>query len=69
MTEREDGDWRRYRCPVCSHSDAVSLAGTEAVLIQCSHCDTPLTVKRRDSDSVDVTVADGGSRKAPEEAS
>lgn len=51
------GDWRSYRCPVCSHTDGVSLAGTEAVLIRCSHCDTPLEVRSRGPDSASVTVA------------
>ena len=51
------GDWRSYRCPVCSHTDGVSLAGTEAVLIRCSHCDTPLEVRSRGSEAVSVTVA------------
>lgn len=34
--------WRLYRCPVCSHTDDVMLAGSDAVLIACSYCDTPL---------------------------
>src|SRR5438477_12526620 len=34
--------WRSYRCPVCSHTDGVLLAGADEVLIRCSHCDTPL---------------------------
>ena len=68
-TERETGgDWRTYRCPVCSHSDGVSLAGTEAVMIRCSHCDTPLEIKRKGTDSVAVTVAGGGSRRTRERA-
>ena len=36
--------WRSYRCPVCSHTDGVLLAGADEVLIRCSHCDTPLAV-------------------------
>lgn len=51
------GDWRSYRCPVCSHTDGVSLAGTESVLIRCSHCDTPLEVRTRGPDAASVTVA------------
>ena len=39
--------WRTYRCPVCSHTDGVLLAGADAVLIRCSHCDTPLEVSVR----------------------
>jgi hypothetical protein len=39
--------WRSYRCPVCSHTDGVLLAGADAVLIRCSHCDTPLEVSVR----------------------
>ena len=39
--------WRSYRCPVCSHTDGVLLAGADAVLIRCSHCDTPLEVSAR----------------------
>lgn len=39
--------WRSYRCPVCSHTDGVLLAGADAVLIRCSHCDTPLEVSGR----------------------
>jgi len=39
--------WRSYRCPVCSHTDGVLLAGVDAVLIRCSHCDTPLEVSVR----------------------
>jgi hypothetical protein len=51
------GDWLSYRCPVCSHTDGVSLAGTVSVLIRCSHCDTPLDVRPRGPDSASVTVA------------
>lgn len=51
------GDWRSYKCPVCSHTDGVSLAGTESVLIRCSHCDTPLEVRARGPDGASVTVA------------
>ena len=36
--------WRSYRCPVCSHTDGVLLAGADEVLIRCSHCDTPLQI-------------------------
>lgn len=36
-----------YRCPVCSHTDGVLLAGADEVLIRCSHCDTPLEVSVR----------------------
>jgi len=36
------GGWRSYRCPVCSHTDGVLVVGADAVLISCSHCDTPL---------------------------
>jgi hypothetical protein len=32
---------------VCSHTDGVLLAGADAVLIRCSHCDTPLEVSVR----------------------
>ena len=39
--------WRSYRCPVCSHTDGVLLVGADAVLIRCSHCDTPLEVSAR----------------------
>jgi transcription elongation factor Elf1 len=39
--------WRSYRCPVCSHTDGVLLAGADLVLIRCSHCDTPLQVSVR----------------------
>ena len=39
--------WRSYRCPVCSHTDGVLLAGADEVLIRCSHCDTPLQVSAR----------------------
>lgn len=39
--------WRSYRCPVCSHTDGVLLAGADAVLIHCSHCDTPLEMSVR----------------------
>lgn len=39
--------WRSYRCPVCSHTDGVLLAGADAVLIRCTHCDTPLEVSAR----------------------
>jgi hypothetical protein len=39
--------WRSYRCPVCSHTDGVLLAGADEVLIRCSHCDTPLAVSVR----------------------
>lgn len=53
----ESGDWRTYRCPVCSHTDGVSLAGTESVMIRCSHCDTPLEIRRKGIDSVSVTVS------------
>jgi len=53
------GEWRSYRCPVCSHTDGVSLAGTEAVLIRCSHCDTPLEVRVRGPDKASVMVTYG----------
>jgi hypothetical protein len=39
--------WRSYRCPVCSHTDGVLLAGADVVLIRCSHCDTPLQISVR----------------------
>jgi hypothetical protein len=39
--------WRTYRCPVCSHTDGVLLAGADEVLIRCSHCDSPLEVSVR----------------------
>ena len=39
--------WRSNRCPVCSHTDGVLLTGADAVLIRCSHCDTPLEVSSR----------------------
>ena len=39
--------WRSYRCPVCSHTDGVLLAGADEVLIRCSHSDTPLEVSVR----------------------
>lgn len=39
--------WRSYRCPVCSHTDGVLLAGADEVLIRCSHCDTPLQISVR----------------------
>ena len=39
--------WRTYRCPVCSHTDGVLLAGADEVLIRCSHCDTPLQISVR----------------------
>ena len=68
--DESNGDWRTYRCPVCSHSDGVSLAGTESVLIRCSHCDTPLEIARRSSGgSVSVTVASRPSRRQKERAS
>ena len=51
------GDWRSYRCPVCSHTDGVSLAGMEKAFIRCSHCDTPLDVRPRGPDGTTVTVA------------
>jgi transcription elongation factor Elf1 len=51
------GEWLTYRCPVCNHTDGVSLAGTVSVLIRCSHCDTPLEVRPRGLDSAYVTVA------------
>ena len=50
------GEWLSYRCPVCSHTDGVSLAGTVSVLIRCSHCDTPLDVRPRGPGSASVTV-------------
>lgn len=62
------GDWRTYRCPVCSHTDGVSLAGTASVLIRCSHCDTPLEVARKDGGSVTVTVFEGRARRSRERA-
>ncbi|MDE2772290.1 MAG: hypothetical protein OXI46_01085 [Gemmatimonadota bacterium] len=37
--------WRSYRCPVCSHTDDVMLAGPDAVLVACSYCDTPLELR------------------------
>ena len=37
--------WRSYRCPVCSHTDDVILAGPDAVLVACSYCDTPLELR------------------------
>lgn len=43
-TAGEATAWRSYKCPVCSHSDGVLLAGADEVLIRCSHCDTPLAV-------------------------
>jgi hypothetical protein len=50
--------WRSYRCPVCSHTDGVLLAGADAVLIRCSHCDTPLEVSvRGDSQTAAAKVA------------
>lgn len=61
-----NGEWRTYRCPVCSHTDGVSLAGTEAVLIRCSHCDTPLEIRRKGGDSVAVTVSSARSRRERE---
>ena len=39
--------WRTYKCPVCSHTDGVLLAGADEVLIRCSHCDTPLEISVR----------------------
>ena len=39
-----DIGWRTYKCPVCSHTDGVLMAGAREVLIRCSHCDTPLEV-------------------------
>jgi hypothetical protein len=38
------GEWRRYRCPVCGHRDAVALMAGREAEIQCSHCQTPLTI-------------------------
>ena len=57
------GEWLSYRCPVCCHTDGVSLAGTVSVLIRCSHCDTPLEVRQRGPDSASVTVAAPPSRR------
>jgi uncharacterized Zn finger protein len=62
------GEWRTYRCPVCSHTDGVSLAGTQTVLIRCSHCDTPLDIQRKGSDSVAVTVSSARTRRQRERA-
>lgn len=63
-----DGEWRTYRCPVCSHTDGVSLAGADAVLIRCSHCETPLEIRRRGADSVAVTVSSARARRLRERA-
>ena len=43
----EAAAWRSYRCPVCSHTEGVLLTGTDAALIRCSYCDTPLEVTAR----------------------
>jgi transcription elongation factor Elf1 len=60
---------RTYRCPVCSHSDDVSLGGAEVVTIRCSHCDTALDVRPKGATSSAVTVAGSGGKRAPEPAS
>ncbi len=44
-----DVGWRTYKCPVCSHTDGVLMAGAREVLIRCSHCDTPLEVSGKGS--------------------
>ena len=60
--------WRSYRCPVCSHTDGVLLAGTDEVLIRCSHCDTPLEVSAGGGgQTADAKVAASG-RRAKERA-
>jgi transcription elongation factor Elf1 len=38
-------DWHRYRCPVCGHTDAVSLQPDAPVHILCTHCETALEVR------------------------
>ena len=56
----DDTGWRTYKCPVCSHTDGVLLAGADEVLIRCSHCDTPLEVSGRgNSQNATATVATG----------
>jgi transcription elongation factor Elf1 len=53
--------WRSYRCPVCGHTDGVLLTGADAVLIRCSHCDTPLEVSsRRRGQTADAKVTAPG---------
>jgi transcription elongation factor Elf1 len=49
--------WRTYRCPVCSHTDGVLLAGADEVLIRCSHCDTPLQISVRGGSQTSVKLA------------
>ncbi len=49
--------WSRYHCPVCGHSDRVTLTGSTARIL-CSHCETPLqvTLSTPDSESVSARV-------------
>lgn len=52
-----------YRCPVCGHTDSVSLGGREKVRIRCTHCNARLEARLRAEDRERVSVqvsTDGG---------
>ena len=53
---KEADDWHTYKCPVCSHADAVSLMGKDTVRIRCSHCGSHLQARLRSEDEERVSV-------------
>lgn len=57
MAQANQGHSGTYRCPVCGHRDTVDLpAGQDAIVIQCSYCNTPLEVTSRGLDSLRFSV-------------
>ena len=62
------GGWLSYRCPVCSHTDGVLGVGADAVLIRCSHCDTPLEVSADGGGQTAAAKVAGVRRQARERA-
>ncbi|MGH7477780.1 MAG: hypothetical protein ACRELD_16055 [Longimicrobiales bacterium] len=50
-----------YRCPVCGHRDVAELeVSSDAAVIRCSYCETPLEVAPRGADSVRFSVQVAG---------
>jgi DNA-directed RNA polymerase subunit RPC12/RpoP len=50
-----------YRCPVCGHREEVEMGADEpARRIDCSYCNTALTVSPRGHDSVRFAVRVAG---------
>jgi uncharacterized Zn finger protein len=54
--------WRRYRCPVCGHTDGVTMEEAGTARIRCSHCGAVLEARLESASAERVTV-----QIAPEE--